>query len=476
MKILILNLPRYKNFSVTREGRCELTLNHRVDTPATLLIIAALLKEKNYDFDFIDANGLNLSYYHILNQIKSQRYDIIVFTFVSSIIDHELKFCDLVKKINPSCVTIGYSWWARNYGKEILNEYPSLDILIMEDPFSIIEDLVAHLTGYRDLSNVNGIAFRDFNNNIKVNSELKSRKNFDDLPLPAYELLDTFEPYYIYSPLMKPYALIYSGRGCPFGCKYCNVARTKYSGRSAKNIIKELKLLKKLGKIKYVWFFDEIFPMKRKRIVEICQRMIKEKIKIKWLCDSRADLVDRELLQLMKRAGCIGISYGIESGSQTILDNMNKGIKVEQAKKALKWTRKAHIPIQLNLIFGYIGETRKTLKETEMFVRETLPEFIQVNPMLALTDTEFINLAIKSGWLSENIDWKTNLTVPYKKLNNYKPYELSLWKEIVYLNKILHSDIKWWITIIKTLIWNPKLILPIIGIFLKKSESINLFL
>jgi len=474
MKTLILNLPRYKGSSATREGRCELLENHRVDTPATLLIIASLLREKDYQIDFIDANGLNLSYKFIASQIKNQKYEIIIFTFVSSIIDHELNICNIIKKINPSCITIGYSWWARKYSKEILSEYPNLDILIIEDPFSVIENLMANLIVNHNLTDVNGITYREKNNEIKVNPNLDSRKKFDDLPLPAYDLLKTFKPYHIYSPFMKPYALIYSGRGCPFGCRYCNVAGTKYSGRSARNIINELKLLKKLGNIKYVWFFDETFTINRKRVMEICQRMIKENIKIKWFCDSRADLVDKKLLKIMRKAGCIGISFGVESGSQTILDNMNKGITVEQAKNALKLTRKAHIPIQLNLILGYIGENRKTLMETEAFVREILPEFLQINPMLALVDTEFIDLAIKNGWLNKSVDWKTNLTSPYKKLKNYKPYDLHLWKEIVKLNKLLHRDPYWWLTIMKTIVWNPKLILPLIGIYFNKSQSINI--
>ena len=234
MKTLILNLPRYKGSSATREGRCELLENHRVDTPATLLIIASLLREKNYQFDFIDANGLNLSYKYVSDQIKNQRYDIIIFTFISSIIDHELNICNIAKEINPSCITIGYSWWARNFGKEILIEYPNLDILMVEDPFSIVEDLMAHLAENHDLAVVNGIVYREKNKEIKVNPNLDSSKDFDKLPLPAYDLLKTFKPYYIYSPLMTPYALVYAGRGCPFGCRYCNVAGQNIAGDQQK--------------------------------------------------------------------------------------------------------------------------------------------------------------------------------------------------------------------------------------------------
>jgi radical SAM superfamily enzyme YgiQ (UPF0313 family) len=474
MKILIINLPRYGADSVTREGRCELIEKYRIDTPATLLIIASILRESNYQIDFIDANGLNLGYKFISKQIKKKEYNCIIFTFISKIIDQELKFCKIVKNLNSSCITIGYSWYAKDFGKEILNEYHNLDILIIEDPFSVIENLIEILSKNESLNNIGGIAYRDINNQINVNPKLDSRKNFDDLPLPAYDLLSSFKPYYIYSPLLRPYALVYSGKGCPFGCRYCNVARTKYSGRSAENIIKELKLLKKLGNVKYIWFFDEIFTINRNRVIKICKAIIKEKLKIKWLCDSRVDLVDKDLLKLMRKAGCIGISYGVESGGQTILNSMNKGISVEQAKNALKWTRKTHIPIQLNLILGYVGENEKTLKETESFVRTTLPEFLQITKMLVLRNTEFNILALEKGWLSEDLNWKTNLTVPHKKLKNYLPYELSLWEEKSRIHKMLYYNPKWWVICIKTLIMNPKLFIPIIGIFLNNSQSISL--
>jgi len=229
MRILILNLPRYENASVTREGRCELILEHRVDTPATLLIIASMLREKNYQIKFIDANGFNLSYTDISSLLRREGFDCVMFTFNSWIIDHDLEVCNLIKGINPSCITIGFSWYAKKFGYEILREYQNLDILIIEDPFSVIENLMDTLNKDGKSSYVEGIACRDKENKIIINSHISSEKSFKDLPMPAYELLSSFKPYYIYSSLLKPYALVYAGKGCPFSCKYCNVANTKYS-------------------------------------------------------------------------------------------------------------------------------------------------------------------------------------------------------------------------------------------------------
>ena len=115
MKILIINPPRYKNLSVTREQRCELLMNYRVDTPATLLIITSMLRERNHLIKFIDANGMDLSYDYISNLLKDKKFDCLIFTFNSQIIDYDLELCDIIKKINQNCITIGYSWYGRNF-------------------------------------------------------------------------------------------------------------------------------------------------------------------------------------------------------------------------------------------------------------------------------------------------------------------------------------------------------------------------
>ncbi len=474
MKILIINLPRFQGSSVTREGRCEFVCNYRVDTPATLLIIASLLRNQRYQIDFIDANARNLDYSFIRNLLKNKNPDCVIFTFNSWIIDYDLRICEIAKNINPNCKTIGYSWFAKNHSMEILSRFTNLDIQIIEDPFSMIESLIDCLTKRGNLGKIGGFAYRDNNNEIRINRKLNYEKDFRELPLPSYNLIESFKPYYLYTPLLKPYALVYAGKGCPYSCVYCPDANTKYSGRSAKDIVEELKVLKKLGKIKYVWFYDQVFTINRKRIIEFCKKLIKENLKINWFCDTRADLVDLNLLKIMKAAGCIGVAYGIESGSQKILNNMKKSITISQAVKALNWTRKARIPLQLNLLLGYIGENENTLKETENLVRLTLPQIMQTSFIIAMNGTEFTNLAIENNWISNNISWQEKITDLRLEKNRYEPFQLNLIKEKKTLYKILYLNPKWWLNSINTLVKNPNLILPIIGTLINRSKSIKI--
>lgn len=472
MNILLINLPRYKSISAVREERCEFLTKIRVDTPTTLLTIASLLRRDGHKIDFIDANALNLSYEDISKRISNKKIDCVVFSFNSMILEYDLKICDLTKKVNPSCITIGFSWFSRYHAKEILTEFNNLDIQIVGPCLSIIENLMKYIDKNESLDNVGGIAYRDKNNIIRISNKIDSEIKFDDLPMPAYDLLPSFEPYYLINPLISPCALVYAGKGCPFECTYCNVSKTKYNGKSSDNIIKELKMLKKMG-VKYIWFFDEIFTINRKRVVEICEKILEETIRIKWFCDSRVELVDKNLLKLMRKAGCIGISYGVESGSQKILDAMNKGNTVEQAKKALIWTRKAHIPIHLNLILGFTGEDEETIEETKSFVRTTLPERLSVGIITAKPGTEFTKLAIENKWVDESKNWKQHLMEGGLELKNYEPFNLNLKSEKMKIKKMLNYNPKWWIAVINTLIWNRELILPSIAVHVFKHMNGN---
>ncbi len=460
LNILIINLPRYKSIPLVREERCEGMSEFRIDTPATLLIMASLLRDKGHKIDFIDANAFNLSYENVSQQMTDKKFDCVIFSFNSQILDYDLEICNIVKKINPSCITIGYSWFSRYYAREVLAEYANLDVYIIGAPTSIIGNLVECISKNGNPGGVGGIAYRD-KNNIIIN-EVYSEVDFNDLPMPAYDLLPSFKPYYVINSFLRPYALVYCGRGCPFGCTYCNVAKTKHSGRSADNIIKELKMLKRIGNVKYVWFYDELFTIDRKRVIEVSERIREENINIKWFCDSRVELVDAELLKIMHRGGCIGISYGVESGSQKILNSMNKGNTVKQAQNALIWTRKAHIPIQLNLILGFIGEDEETLNETRSLVRTTLPEKIQIAVINAKPGTEFTKLAIENKWVDENANWKQHLTTGLG-FTNYEPFNLNLDRQRVKIKRMLYYNPKWWVTGISSLIRNRRLFWAAIG-------------
>ena len=461
MNILVLNLPRYEGIPVTREYRCEPILKNHILTPTTSLTLAAILRNQGHKVSFIDANAYDLSFYDISERIKNKKIDCIIFSFNSQIIDYDMKICHIAKENNHSCITIGYSWYAKGFAEGILGEYPDLDILIVGEPLSTICNLGKCLNGDRKLETLGGIAFRN-GNELKVDRN-NMEMPLDEAPFPAYDLLPSFRPYHVISQFFSPFAMVISGRGCPFGCRFCNVSRTKYNCKLPANVVNELKTLQRIGGVRYVWFFDEVFTLRRRRVIEICTRIIREGIKIKWFCDTRVDLVDEDLLKLMHKAGCIGIAYGVESGSQRILTDMNKGISIEQIKKASIWTRKAHIPFQMNLILGYRQETPETIRETKLLVNTILPENLQIGIAAPKPGTEFAKTEFESVQNSEDYDWKVELTGRPNSSCSDTSYIAA---EIKNIKKTLILNPKWWLNSANMLSWNSCLVFPIIDRYL----------
>lgn len=179
MRLLLCVLPRYKSIPVVREERCEQISKSEVYTPATLLIMASLLREKGHKIELIDANAFDLSYEDISERMVNKIIDCVIFPFCGQIIDHDLKFVDITKKINPSCITIGYSWYSRYYAKEILSEYKNCNLYIIGPVLSVIGNLIECLSENGNLGDVGGIAYKE-GNTIKINSKVESVIKFDD--------------------------------------------------------------------------------------------------------------------------------------------------------------------------------------------------------------------------------------------------------------------------------------------------------
>jgi radical SAM superfamily enzyme YgiQ (UPF0313 family) len=256
-----------------------------------------------------------------------------------------------------------------------------------------------------DLSFIKGLAWR-LAGEIKLNSDRPFIPNLDDLPLPMHHLLP-LDDYRM--PLIKgPYAFVVPSRGCPAGCKYC-IKHVSYNYsvrlRSVENIMAELWSLKKLG-INNVMLYADLFTVNRDQVVSICQAMIKEKIDMKWMCNSRVDYVDEEMLSLMGQAGCHMISWGIESGSEEILKRARKGASPAKAEQALRWAKKAGIKNFGYFIIGLPGETEETIKQTIAFSK-TLPLNVAIFHIAApYPGTPFFYEVIENGWFRPGTNWE----------------------------------------------------------------------
>ncbi|MCW3984537.1 MAG: B12-binding domain-containing radical SAM protein [Candidatus Bathyarchaeota archaeon] len=442
MKILLVNPPRFKGIPVIREERCEVTDRYSVLPPYSLLQIASLLKSNSHEVSLIDANGLNLSWDQIKKGIVCSNYDALIFRFTPTTFGEDIKVAAISKTSHRNAWTIGICWTLQTLPESVLQTASELDIYIRHEYETVTPSLVSALSQGNDLSSVRGIAYRD-GSKINVNDPAEPLSNWANMPLPDYDLLPSLKNYYINTHHGSPFTIMYAGKGCPFSCIYCTERHTKLKNRSAASIIEELRFLKQKYNVKTLSFFDETFTIDKERTITIANAIKKEKMNIVWYCNTRVNLVDESLLKIMYAGGCRGISFGIESGSQKILDNAEKGITVQQAEYAIRLVKKVGIKVYCSFIFGLPGENWDTVKETIKFVKRTLPTGAQFNVAVPYPGTELQRIATEKGWIGKDISWhELYQHESVMRTDELTSFDLDKARKMAY--QALYFNNRWW--------------------------------
>ena len=329
-------------------------------------------------------------------------------------------------------VSIAFGTHVTAIPMETMRAYPSLDYILRGEPDLTLRDLIDHLenkiderpevvrnlfskeNGYRfsfdldgkvNLAGIRGLVWRE-GNKITVNPTRPFIEDLNDLPIPLHELLPLQK--YRMPSIKGPFTFIVSSRGCPGGCTFC-IKHLSYQYsvrlRSPEKIMEELWVLKKLG-INNIHMYSDLFTVSREQVVELCKLMIEQNINIKWMCNSRVDFVDQEMLDLMGKAGCWLISWGIESGSEKILKNVHKGITTEKVARALNWSKKAGIMNWGYFIIGLPGETEESIQETISFAKKLPLDIALFHVAAPYPGTPFFFEVVEKGWFRPGTRWE----------------------------------------------------------------------
>ncbi|KPK41824.1 MAG: hypothetical protein AMJ78_04435 [Omnitrophica WOR_2 bacterium SM23_29] len=387
--------------------------------PQPLIYLGGFLRQNNFKCSLIDANALGLDIDETVKQILAFSPKCVGITSPTMLISTAGKMAKKIKENNPDIITIAGGPHITAVPKETMALYPDIDIGVLGEGEITIIELLKALEDKSDLASIEGIIYRD-NGDLKITPRRPFIKDIDILPFPAWDMLPDILKHYQQSAVRigrLPNISIVSSRGCPFQCIFCarsvfgNTTRT----HSADYIIKMIKYLIKEYKIKSISFEDENFAIYKKRLIEFCNRIIDEKIDITWDCASNVSAVDHQILSLMKKAGCWQINYGIESGSQRILDFIKKGTKLENIRRTLKMTRDAGIITKGYFIIGHPTETRESIQDTINFIKSIDLDVFQMSFMIPLPGAELYTIAdqygeFKNDWDNMNI-W-TPLFIP----------------------------------------------------------------
>ena len=292
--------------------------------------------------------------------------------------------------------------------------FENVDIVIRGEGEYIMLNLVQALENQSSLHDVKGIVFEDKNSKeIVVNPEAPLIQDLDELPFPALNLLP-MEKYRLLDMDTHMTTMI-TTRGCPMQCSFCSSAAMhgkKIRERSVENIVDEIEYLKTNYDIDTIAFMDDTFTLKKRKVMAICDEILKRNIEIMWGCTSRVDTLDEKLLKKMKEAGCITIFIGVESADQQQLDNMCKNTTIAKIENAFKIAHKLKIRTIASVALGMPGDTKEIMNKTVKFVHKLKPNYAIYSLATPYPGTRFYKEAFEKNLIKIK-DWsKYTLITP----------------------------------------------------------------
>lgn len=334
--------------------------------PLGISCIASSLETTGCEVEVLDIFALGYTQDDVVNHLRSGLWDVIGISAFSTQYPWAKWITAEIKRLHPQTLVV-MGGPLPTFNAKLVLEKTHTDVCVISEGEKTIRDLMRNLGNF---NNVPGISFKTTNGDIINTIPRPYISDLDSLPFPKYDIFP-METYFnnlglFGVPHVKTINMVTS-RGCPYGCKFCSRTFKGARYRSVDNIVEEITILKDTYGIKGVSFGDELVLSSKKRSYELCEKI--KPLKIYWDCQGRANTVDLDLLKAMKSAGCTSVGYGVESGSQKILDNMNKKVTVKQNEFAVENTLKAGMVPVVQMIYGYPGENRDTVRETIEFFK-----------------------------------------------------------------------------------------------------------
>ena len=352
-------------------------------------------------------NALSNSGHYVWKEIedvvRSWRPDVVGITVMTAKYASAIKVSEIAKGISGDQVKVV---WGGPHStictREVIGE-PLVDFVVSGEGEKTFEELLAQLKiGDDDFGKIKGLAFKR-NGISQVNAPRDLVCNLDELVPPDRQSIIYPERYFADS-----FGNMITSRGCPFLCGYCS-AKSIWTGKtrhkSIDSVILEIRGMRSKFGSKNFYFWDDSFTVNRNRTIDICNRLINESLNINWGCTTRVDLLDEEMLRLMKKAGCDYISIGVESGSERILKIIEKGIRVEQVKKAAQMLKRIKIPFEAFFMIGFPDETDDDIEKTFQLMKEMDGATVCFSIFTPYPGSAQFDTAKRYGLIPDKINW-----------------------------------------------------------------------
>jgi anaerobic magnesium-protoporphyrin IX monomethyl ester cyclase len=413
---IVLVMPSYnqcvKSLFVFHEGQAIGS-----KPPLGLMSIATYLKQEGYSsVEIFDATLGHLTAEQTVAALLEKKPAIIGFSVMTDVWYNALTTIRLLKEVLPDTVICIGGAHASIYPEESL-QASQADMLIAGDGEFAFKQALDALAEGRPPADLDGVFWKDARGIIQIPPvKLAIVENIDILPAPDRRLI----PHEAYNTLLshlKSTTMITS-RGCPCSCVFCKLNVQKVVSRPPRLVVDEFEAIAREG-FKHVEVYDDTFTWHRKRVLEICDEIIKRGISIEWSVRSRVNKVDHEMLSAMKKAGCKRIHFGIESGNDRILRGSRKGITKDQARKAIRLAKELDFEVLTYYMVGFLDETLQDANDTFEFALELDSHYVAFAVLIPYPGTAIYLDSLSRGiipidhWRDFTLDPTPNYNIPY---------------------------------------------------------------
>ena len=424
MKICLINVPN--SYELVGNDPVIIKDQQGVYPPLGLLYTSSYIKSQGkHHVDIVDSQAEELDHVQTAQRVAELKPDLVGLTTMTfTLVDCKLVIQEIRKRLPNTPIVVGGPHTAI-YPEESLNPKSlAADYVIVGEGEITLDEFATDL----EMGKVKNKIYRQIN----------FIQNLDELPFADYDAID-INNYYSVLAEETPSLTLFSSRGCPFSCQYCDrpALGKGFRPQGANRVVNEMESLEKRG-AKEIFFYDDTFSVSMKRVDQICDDYIKRGLKIKWDIRTRVNVVNEELLKKMKKAGCVRIHFGVESGNPRIVRTMNKGVSIKQVENAFDICKRVGIKTLAYFMMGNPGETLDDVKDTLRLSQRIKPDFMQMTILSPFPATAYYLTAIKEGVCKTDVwrEYANNIN------DDFRP---PLWSQPggIYSREELESHLRW---------------------------------
>lgn len=414
MKVLLINPPRYNELMGNNPSIIEEERGY--NPPLGVLTLAGfLLEHSDHDVKVLDAQVERMDYPGITAYTAGVMPDVVGITAMTFTLLDVMKTIEAVKAARPEAKIVLGGPHVHLFPEETIR-LADVDYVVMGEGEHAFKELLDRIDSPEDLKSIQGFVFRDANGEIVNTGVRPLLKDLDELPFAARHLT----PYKNYTSLLMkrdPVTTVFTSRGCPFRCTFCdrpNLGK-RFRVRSPMNVVDELEECAKMGIYEFL-IYDDTFTCQKQRVIDICKEIRRRKLDIGFDVRTRVDTINEEMIKEMALAGCGGIHYGVEAGTERILKILKKEITIDRVHHIFKATQKAGIPVLAYFMIGNPSETKEEILTTFKVINRLNPDYVHMTILSPFPGTALYFDALNRGIIERDVwrDYATNPTPDFE--------------------------------------------------------------